>query len=392
MKNYKSLFSVLAIVFLSACSPKKTDKIIVIKNPLNVERTFETVELTKDFLKIEDLSIIGIRDVETNELQITQTIDYDGDGVLDKLLFQPKVGANSEKKYTIVKVTEEEKSEVTDYCYSRFVPERTDDYAWENNRVAFRVFGPTAQKMKEEGIEGGTLSSGVDAWLKKVEYPIINKWYKENDENIGSYHIDHGEGLDNFHVGRSRGVGGIAVKQDSTYYYSKNYTKWRTIATGPIRTSFHLEYANWDAGGHQIMESKIICLDYGNNLSKFETKIEGTQTISVGLTLHENDGKVSGSDNDAWVSYWQPHGDSELGTAIVVPKQFFISFEKYNTEAPDESNAYTNLKVIDNTVTYYAGFGWKESGQFANKQEWEHYLNLFSKKINTPLEVIAKSL
>ncbi|WP_303315310.1 DUF4861 family protein [Flavivirga abyssicola] len=386
MRIYKLLY-VLLIVFLSGCSQKKADKIIVVKNTLNIERTFETVELTKAFLGVDDLSTIGIRDIETNKLQITQMVDIDDDGVFDQLLFQPKIAPKSEKKYAVIQITEKEKPKAMDYCYSRFIPERTDDYAWENNRVAFRVFGPVAQKMAEDGIKGGTLSSGVDAWLKKVEYPIINKWYKENDENIGSYHIDHGEGLDNFHVGISRGVGGIAVKKDSTYYYSKNFIKWKTITTGPLRTRFYLEYANWDAGGNQITESKIVSLDYGSNLSKFETKIEGTKTISVGLTLHEKDGEVSGNNENAWVSYWQPHKGSELGTAILTPKKYFINHETYHTDNVDESNAYINLKVIDNEVTYYAGFTWKESEQFATKQEWEAYLKLFSKKINMPIEV-----
>jgi hypothetical protein len=80
--------------------------------------------------------------------------------------------------------------------------------------------------MIEDSIPGGTLSSGVDTWLKKVEYPIINKWYKETlVDKTGSYHEDTGEGLDNFHVGVSRGVGGIAVKNDDKYYFSKNYSK-----------------------------------------------------------------------------------------------------------------------------------------------------------------------
>ena len=39
-----------------------------------------------------------------------------------------------------------------------------------------------------------------------------------------------------------------------------------------------------------IQESKIISLDLGNNFSKFETFIDGTDEIYSGLTLHEKDG------------------------------------------------------------------------------------------------------
>jgi len=389
MKIFKVLFTVLVFVFLS-CSQKSSDKIITVKNNLDLESVHETVELSKDFLKLKDLSNIGIRDIESNALQIIQLVDNDGDSIMDALLFQPKIGAHSEKSYAVTKLSNEENPESTAYCYSRFVPERTDDYTWENNKVAFRVYGPVAQQMAEDKIKGGTLSSGVDAWLKRVEYPVINKWYKKYTDGTGSYHEDTGEGLDDFHVGISRGVGGIAVKKDSSYYYSKNYTKWRTITTGPIRTSFYLEYKNWDAGGNLITENKVISLDYGSNLSKFETQITGTSTIAVGLTLHEKDGEVIGNTENGWVTYWQPHGDSELGTAIVATNSTFKSYETYNTDAKDESNAYANLKVNNNTVVYYAGFGWKKSGQFKSKQDWLNYLDVFAKKIKTPLEITIK--
>lgn len=389
MKTSK-LFYLLALATVCSCVEKETNTTIVVKNTLDLERSFETLELTKEFLEVTSLDSLGIRDIETGEIQVTQAVDIDGDGTLDKILFQPMIKGLSEKSYEIITLTETEKIETKELCYSRFVPERTDDYTWENDKVAFRVFGPVAQKMAEDSIAGGTLSSGVDAWLKKVEYPIINKWYKKNSERAGAYHEPSPEGLDNFHVGSSRGVGGIAVKRDSTFYYSKNYSKWRTIATGPIRTSFYLEYESWDADGKLIKESKMVSLDLGSYLSKFTTTIEGADAIVAGLTLHENDGKVTGNKENGWVSYWQPHADSELGTGIVATKEFFQDFEKYVTTVPDQSNAYAHLKVNANKVTYYAGFGWKEAGMFNNSTEWESYLNKFSMHINTPLTVTLK--
>jgi hypothetical protein len=384
MKNIAKLLVAFVIV---SCSGKKELATITVENTLDVDRSFETVELAKTFLGVETLLNIGIRDTQTNQLQVTQIVDIDNDGEADKILFQPELKANTKKSFHIVSITEAEQPKAEALCYSRFVPERTDDYTWENNKVAFRVYGPTAQKMIEDNVAGGTLSSGVDAWLKKVEYPVINKWYKEFVDGTGSYHEDTGEGLDNFHVGVSRGVGGIAVKTDTAYAYSKNYVTWRTITTGPLRTSFYLEYETWQAGNKTIKESKIINLDLGNNLSKFTTSIEGTNEISAGLTLHEKDGKVATNAKNGWVSYWQPHAESEIGTAILADKNTFAGSETYDVETKDLSNAYAHLKVKNNKVVYYAGFGWKESGQFNNKAEWEKYLNSFSKKINNPLKV-----
>lgn len=390
MKTFKTLlFLSVSIVFLS-CSQEKKNTIITVKNTLDFERTFETIEIKKSSLKVDDLSTVGIKNQKTDKLQVTQLVDNNGDGSMDEILFQPTVAANSEVNFEVVSLTKAEQPKAENLCYSRFVPERTDDYTWENDRVAFRVFGPNAQYRAENNLPQPTLSSGVDAWLKKVDHPIINNWYKKETETDGTYHEDTGEGLDNFHVGVSRGVGGIAVKVYSTYYFSKNYTKWRTITTGPLRTSFYLEYESWDANGKTIKESKIISLDLGSNLSKFSTNIEGTDTIAAGLTLHEKDGEVTGNTKNGWVSYWQPHADSELGTAIVADKNTFKAFEKYDVETKDLSNAYAHLNVKNNKVVYYAGFGWKVRGKFNSKKEWESYLNTFSKQINNPLEVTIK--
>lgn len=386
MKTFNLIIAFFTVIITFSCSQEPVKKYILVKNSTDIKRNFETVELTKNLLGVESLSTIGIKDLETEKLLVTQLVDTDGDGILDQLLFQPSIDENTERKYEIVVIPESEKPESIDYCYSRFVPERTDDYTWENDKVAFRVYGPTAQKMIEENIPGGTLSSGVDAWLKKVDYPIINKWYKETViDKTGSYHEDTGEGLDNFHVGVSRGVGGIAAKAHNNFYFSKNYIEYKTITTGPIRTSFYLKYADWDANGNLIKESKIISLDYGNNFSKFDLTIEGIDKIYAGLTLHENDGEVTGNTANGWVSYWQPHAASELGTAIVAKNDVFQDFEKLESEEKDLSNAYAALNVQNKKLVYYAGFSWKESNQYKTKAEWEEYLNIFSKKINTPL-------
>ncbi|MFV9551425.1 DUF4861 family protein [Algibacter sp. PT7-4] len=390
MKKVVLFIVLVSGFFIQSCQQNKREHIITIKNTLNLPRNFETVEIIKSDLKLEDGKIfenLSVQDVETKTVLVSQFVDKDQDGFVDVLLFQPEIGANSEKQFQLVEIEANKKPEVTEYCYSRFVPERTDDYAWENNKVGFRTFGPTAQKMIENGVKGGTLSSGIDAWLKKVDYPIINKWYKEDQKQKGAYHKDKGEGLDNFHVGVSRGVGGIAVKVDSTYYISRNFTKWKTITTGPIRTSFVLEYANWDVNGQTISETKHISLDYGSNLTRFEIEISGTDAIHVGLTLHEKDGVDTQNKEIGFISYWQPHDNSELGTAIVVPNDNMLSSELFNSTLKDWSNLYAKVKVNNGKAIYYSGFGWKEAKDFTSKDKWEQYLEEFALKINNPLEV-----
>jgi len=385
----------IVVLLLSSTlfSYAQKSKSITISNPLKMDREFETVELSKNALGLKPSDVLekyGIREVGTTTFFISQCVDENGDGITDLLLFQPKIKASASKKYELVLNNDTKTKEAIAYCYSRFVPERTDDYAWENNKVAFRTYGPVAQKMTEDKVKGGTLTSGIDAWLKRVEYPVINKWYEKYTNGTGTYHKDTGEGLDNFHVGDSRGIGGVAVKIDTNYYYSKNFISWKTITTGPLRTSFVLTYADWDAYGNKITEVKHISLDYGSFLSKFEIEVSGTNTISTGITLHNNDGKTEGNLKAGWIDYWQPIDDSELGTGIVFPKDAAISFEKYVVAKKDLCNLYVNLNVTDNKVVYYTGFGWKKQGEFTTKEAWEKYLGQYATKINNPFVIKIK--
>jgi hypothetical protein len=387
--NYKAIvFFLIGTLMLNA---QKT-KTIIIKNTLNVERTFETVELSRKCLGLKPTddfkkySIIRVGD-PSNFLK-TQCIDENKDGIDDVIIFQPKIAPLATEKFELVITDRQFENE--EICYSRFVPERTDDYAWENNKVAFRTYGPTAQKMIEDNIKGGTLSSGIDAWLKKVEYPIINKWYKKHTEKTGSYHEDTGEGLDNFHVGVSRGIGGIAVKIDTSYYVSKNFVSWETITTGPLRTSFILTYSDWDAKGNKIKEKKKITLDYGSNFSKFEILISGTKKIAAGITLHDKKGEETLNSKEGWMSHWETLDDSQLGTALIVPKNSLVDMQKYITNTKDWSNLFANIKVNNQKVVYYSGFSWKKSGDFKSKADWEKFLSIHALKINNPLKVKTK--
>ncbi|NCP05109.1 MAG: DUF4861 domain-containing protein [Flavobacteriales bacterium] len=383
-----SIRLVAVAIILFNCSQNEHTKTITVKNTLDMERTFETVELSKDFLKIDDLSSISIQDSDTKKLLVTQTIDYDGDGVLDVILFQPQVEANSEKVYEIVKIQESERPKADTLCYSRFVPERTDDYTWENNRVAFRTYGPTAQKMIEDNIPGGTLSSGIDLWLKKVDYSIIDKWYAGNVKKSGYYHIDHGEGYDPYHVGKSRGTGGIGVWKGDTLLTSKNFTAYRTIAIGPLRTVFELDYEPWSEYG--IKETKRISLDLGSNFSKFEISLVAENPVpnyTIGITLHDGKGDIILNDKDGYYGHWEAIDNSFVGEGIILdPQQVQQAFD-FRTSTPDQSQLLIITEPNQTKLTYYAGFAWTKGGDVTTKENWIQMLDKESKKINNPLQV-----
>lgn len=319
----------------------------------------------------------------------TQWIDYDYDGKGDELLFEVDIKANSVANYSIVSDTAKvPESKAT--TYSRFVPERIDDYAWENNKVAFRAYGPTAQQLVEQHKEGGTLSSGIDLWLKKVEYSIIDSWYKKNVESPGYYHIEHGEGYDPYHVGASRGTGGAGIWENDSLQVAKNYIGYKTIATGPLRTVFELTYAPWSSYG--VQETKRISLDLNSNFSKFEISLHSDKKIpnyTLGITLHEKKGEVNINKVSGWFRHWEPIDSSFVGEGIVVNPEVISTAFANDSKTPDQSN----LLIVTNTeakLTYYAGFAWTGSGQVSDVTQWDEMLAKQAKIMMNPLQVIVK--
>ena len=384
-EDYLKLSFCFLFSILISCSPEVYN--VEVSNTMAVERENESVDiLIKKLPELIASNILnyGIYDASRKQFLISQVIDNDMDGSPDVIIFQPQLAPNSSKRYEFIK--QNKNTDEIAYCYSRIVPERIDDYTWENNRIAFRTYGPEAQRLEEEGQKGGLISSGIDCWLKKVEYPIIDKWYKESFEGV-SYHEDHGEGLDDYHVGTSRGSGGLAIKRGDQYFTSKNFSSFKTISTGPLRTVFLLNYEDWEGPEGPVKEQKMISLDYGSNLTRIAVSLEGTNNISAGISLHDNDGIIESAKNNSWINYKQPHEGTVLTNALVTQTKYALGNHTSITGKTDADHVFIDLKVIDGETIYYSGFHWSESKQFKDNMEWKSYLEDFSNKLYNPIQI-----
>ena len=137
MKNI-SLFSFLLLITACAYTPN-TDFTITVSNNQTFDRTEELVEVPiSDIAKkvqLIDTEQYVILDAEGNQIPYQITFD-------DNLLFPATVQAKSKTTYTIAAG---EAIEMESYVYGRHYPERLDDIAWENDRVAYRAYGPALQ-------------------------------------------------------------------------------------------------------------------------------------------------------------------------------------------------------------------------------------------------------
>ena len=93
MKANKALLTLLSIGLLSSCSRQITGPLVKINNPIDIQRSLETIELSKSFLNIKNLDAYGVKDVKTNKIIVSQLVDNDNNGSMDAILFQANVPA-----------------------------------------------------------------------------------------------------------------------------------------------------------------------------------------------------------------------------------------------------------------------------------------------------------
>lgn len=264
--------------------------------------------------------------------------------------------------------------------FARFVPERKDDFAWENDLIAFRAYGPA--------LRDGAENAGIDCWLKRVEYPIIDSWYKKFTEEGISYHEDHGEGLDNYHVGSSAGCGSTALWLDEKRQPLEAYTSWEILSNTANKTVFQLTYEN-EIEGHVYGETKKITIELGNRLYLTESTFTkdgipaANLPVAIGLTTHDTKATPTWDKEAGWLMAWEELDGSGLGTAVKVAPGSVTSVEILeNAEVKDYSHALLIINTNDDgKVSYAAGYGWQAAGTITSPELWQGYLESSALKV-----------
>ncbi|MGQ1783618.1 MULTISPECIES: DUF4861 family protein [unclassified Saccharicrinis] len=255
--------------------------------------------------------------------------------------------------------------------YARFVPERADDFAWENDKVAFRVYGPAMRNRPED--------SGIDCWLKRVDYPIIDKWYLGN-VNKKSYHRDHGEGYDPYHVGSSRGCGGLGLWINDSLITSDTYTEWKVIKSDITETVFVLTY-EWKYDGDNYKEEKQITIRLGELFFRLEStfwkneKIATNLPIAIGVTTHDGKASASKDLSKGWMSCWEDIDGFGLGTGVLIKPSRIKQYKLIDTDQKDDGHAlFITSTDKYGKIDYIAGYGWEKAGIIKTSNSWNTYL------------------
>jgi hypothetical protein len=351
-------------------------------NKLDFARPSQTLELpAKDLASLNEQSLnkIHVRDEAGKEV-LCQAVDLDGDHVPDEVLFQADFAPGETKTFQVSAGKKQIYKKDDFRAYGRFVRERFDDFAWENDRIAHRMYGKALETWKGEPLT----SSAVDVWVKHVPHMVIDGWYM-----VDNYHADTGEGADFYPAGTSRGNGGNGLWADERLWVSKNFVDSRVLANGPIRVMFELVYEPFEVNGTMVAEVKRISLDAGQNLDHYRSfyKPAGPVTLTTGIGIKKidvikQDAEAARGTLTTWEPLKQDKQASYLGSAIVVDPKLWVK----STE--DKLNILVLAKAMpDNTASYWAGFGWTRSGQFTDYEAWKAYVNHFAQGLESPIKV-----
>jgi hypothetical protein len=359
-------------VYRMAALEKTKPQTVSVTNPTNGVRGDELAEATL----AAGLRKPVIMDAATSAIVSSQVIGK-------QILFPVNLAAGETRRYLVLPAERLAAVPPADVkAHARFVPERLDDFAWESDRTAHRVYGPAIIKDPKEHL----ISSGVDVWVKKVRTPVIDKWYKR-----GEYHHDEGEGLDYYSVGQSRGCGGTTIVADGKLHNSSNFTKYKVLADGPLRAVFELTYGGWDAGnGRTVSEVKRFSIDAGSNMTRVETRFASSSkaplTVGVGIVQRDGVGHYTADGSVGFNSYWEPaHGDDgSTGCGVILPagvKAFDVI---------DQQQLTLGTAQPGQPFVYYFGAGWSKSGDFADSAAWDAYVRSYAQKLKAPLKVSSQ--
>lgn len=330
----------LLVPLLASCN--KETKTIVITNPVLEERLGEMVEVPADRLGLtaEAVGNYALTDKQGNN--VPYQVMFYGQDTPQSIIFQASVRGGMRAAYHWGKGTP---ATPDTKVYARYIPERKDDFAWENEHAAYRMYGPALAPENP--------SNGVDLWLKGTDELIVDSFYYRERELGLSYHINWGKGLDCYKVGHTLGCGGVAPYVDGQLLVDNHYNTWQIIDQGPLRVRFCLTYDNM---------TLTITADAGAQLNKAEVVYTGdadTLQMAAGICLHDVLDNVSYSKEGGWAAYAE-NAVSDAGVpqgrnyaAVVLPETDEVLMQ-------DQSLLCLADYTKGATLTYWFGGGWSQ--------------------------------
>nr|WP_294876235.1 DUF4861 domain-containing protein [Prevotella sp.] len=405
---------------------------VVVNNPTDAQRQ-ELVEVNISDVKAKLAGIApkkGEAYIVKNKRgqQIGSQITHDG-----KLLIDASIRPHGSATYYIsIGKPYPQKVWTTGALYKM----RKDDIAWENDRCAYRVYGPALQRTGER-------SFGTDIWAKNTPDTVVYERYVMDkqgnvdgdkvDEKVKSeerkmknlsgaaleaqkakikalkaesyeidvttsFHLDHGNGLDPYRVGATLGLGAPSLMIGNQQFLPYCYKTYKILDNGPLRFTVELTYNPSTIGDMQnVVEHRIISLDKGSNFNKMTVWYDGLThptDFATGFPIHEEDTETKTFAKD-YVSYADPTDNVEVNNSQVfvgvlfpngIDNTYYQLFDKKHDGATGHALGLKRGLKNAEKYSYYFGAAWSKY-DVRSYTEWQIRIKEFLEALKTPLQV-----
>ena len=430
----RSLMMLLALAGSNYCHAQQAT--IVVNNPTSTPRT-ELISLSMNEVKAK-LGNATPKKGETyivknkSGQQIGSQITHDGYLLIDASV-RPHGSATY---YVTIGKPYQQKVWTTGALYKI----RKDDIAWENDRCAYRVYGPALQKT-------GECSFGTDVWVKNTPDTVVYERYvKDMNGNIKgdkidakvralqkqekseknkakaaalakqikvlqaesnevdiltSFHLDHGNGLDPYRVGATLGLGAPSLMVGKNQVLPYCYKDYKILDNGPLRFTVELTYNPSTVGDMKnVVEHRIISLDKGSNFNKMTVWYDGlthATDFATGFPIHEEDTESKTFAKD-YVSYADPTDNIEVNNSQVfvgvlfpegIDNTYYQLFDKKHDGATGHALGLKRGLKNGERYSYYFGAAWSKY-DVKSYAEWQIRIKEYLDALKTPLGVEVK--
>ena len=398
----RSLMMLMALAGSSYCHAQQAT--IVVSNPTSTPRT-ELISLNMSEVKAK----LGNATPKKGEAyivknkrgqQIGSQITHDG-----LLLIDANVRPHGSATY-YVSIGKPYQQKV--YATGALYKIRKDDIAWENDRCAYRVYGPALQRTGER-------SFGTDIWVKNTPDTVVYERYvKDMNGNIKgdkmdakvrdiltSFHLDHGNGLDPYRVGATLGLGAPSLMVGKNQVLPYCYKDYRILDNGPLRFTVELTYNPSTVGDMKnVVEHRIISLDKGSNFNKMTVWYDGLTTptdFATGFPIHEEDTETKTFAKD-YVSYADPTDNVEVNNSqvfvgVLFPEgtdhTYYQLFDKKHDGATGHALGLKRGLKNGEKYSYYFGAAWSKY-DVRSYAEWQIRIKDYLDALKNPLQVEIK--
>lgn len=421
----RSLMMLMALAGSSYCHAQQAT--IVVSNPTSTPRT-ELISLNMSEVKAK----LGNATPKKGEAyivknkrgqQIGSQITHDG-----LLIIDASVRPHGSATY-YVSIGKPYRQKV--YATGALYKIRKDDIAWENDRCAYRVYGPALQKTGER-------SFGTDIWVKNTPDTVVYERYvKDMNGNIKgdkmdakvralqkqgkalqtqlkslqaesnevdiltSFHLDHGNGLDPYRVGATLGLGAPSLMVGKNQVLPYCYKDYRILDNGPLRFTVELAYNPSTVGDMKnVVEHRIISLDKGSNFNKMTVWYDGLTTptdFATGFPIHEEDTETKTFAKD-YVSYADPTDNVEVNNSQVfvgvlfpegIDHTYYQLFDKKHDGATGHALGLKRGLKNGEKYSYYFGAAWSKY-DVRSYAEWQIRIKDYLDALKNPLQVEVK--